>query len=116
MDQAVLVLDADLSIDFANSAYCRMFEVERGDLEGAQFYEVAEGQWDVPRLRKLLEQMLPNRSAVRDYRVTIHMPDGAKEPLSVSARLIRYDGEERIMLTVRSSAGSLDAGAEGAEA
>jgi len=37
--------------------------------EGKLLYELGNGQWNIPELRKLLEEILPSKKVVKDYKV-----------------------------------------------
>ncbi len=67
---ALLVLDADMRIVTASNAFCKMFMVSKGETEGIRFFDLGNRQWDIPRLRALLEKILPEKAEVRDYEVT----------------------------------------------
>ena len=59
--EPLLVLDADLKIVFTNASFCEAFRVRSEDVKGTRFYEVGERQWDIPELRRLLDEVLPER-------------------------------------------------------
>lgn len=63
----LLALDADLRVEAANDAFLRHFQVTRGETVGRLVYELGNGQWNIPELRNLLEDILRRQSRVEDY-------------------------------------------------
>src|SRR4051812_29380380 len=57
--EPVLILDKDLKVMTANESFYRAFQVESADTEKKNVYELGNGQWNIPALRKLLEDILP---------------------------------------------------------
>lgn len=54
-----VILNRDLCIVTANPAFYRTFEVSKGETEGQLIYEVGNHQWDIPKLKRLLGEILP---------------------------------------------------------
>jgi two-component system CheB/CheR fusion protein len=65
-----LVLDADLRVIFANPVFYETFQVKPVDTEERFIYELGNGQWNIPELKKLLEEILPKEKTVKNYKVT----------------------------------------------
>jgi PAS domain-containing protein len=57
--EGLLVLEPDLTVRFANRAFCNTFAVVPENTVGRKLYELGDGQWDIPELRALLETILP---------------------------------------------------------
>ena len=53
--EPLLVLDADLRVLMANRAFCETFQVPSGEAVGQLIYDLGNRQWDIPKLRELLE-------------------------------------------------------------
>ncbi|MFA7715221.1 MAG: PAS domain-containing protein, partial [Candidatus Paceibacterota bacterium] len=60
--EPVLILDKDLRVMAANEAFYRIFQVESKDTEKKIVYELGNGQWNIPSLKKLLEDILPKNT------------------------------------------------------
>ena len=60
--EPVLILDKNLQVLAANDPFYRTFQVEAKDTEKKIVYELGNGQWDIPDLRKLLEDILPKNT------------------------------------------------------
>jgi PAS domain-containing protein len=67
--QPLLVLSGDFVVETANPAFYRAFEVGPEETEGRPIYALGNGQWDIPRLRELLENVLLSDGHVEDFRV-----------------------------------------------
>jgi signal transduction histidine kinase len=67
--ESLLVLDPDLKIISANNSFYQTFKVAPGDTVGQFLYDLGNRQWDIPRLRILLEEILPGETEVLDFEV-----------------------------------------------
>ena len=65
MREPLLVLNADLHVRSANRSFYETFRVEPPETEGRFIYDLGDGQWDIPALRTLLEEIIPENSSLR---------------------------------------------------
>ena len=65
----LLVLDAGLTIVSANPAFLETFGVTAGQTEGRLIYDLGDGQWNIPELRRLLGEVLPSDERFDGYEV-----------------------------------------------
>ncbi|WP_363246158.1 HWE histidine kinase domain-containing protein [Mesorhizobium sp.] len=84
----LLVLDSALCIQSANRAFFRTFKVERYETIGKHIYELGDGQWDIPELRRLLTEVIPKTTAVIDYKVEHDFPGIGQRTMLVTARTV----------------------------
>jgi PAS domain-containing protein len=84
--QPILVLDAKLHITAANPAFYRVFEVAAAETEGRLIYELGNGQWNIERLRELLEEIIPQNSRVDDFEMTHEFPHIGSREMHSSTR------------------------------
>ena len=98
MREALIVLDRNLRVLNANHAFYEQFRVKKEDTEGKLIYELGNGQWDIPKLRELLEKILPQKTMFRDYAVEHDFPDIGRKKMLLNARQISYRGQERRMI------------------
>jgi len=68
--ESFLILDSDLRVVEANPTFYTNFKVTAAETENVLLYKLGNGQWDILELRKLLEEILPEKKEVRDYGVT----------------------------------------------
>ncbi len=67
--QPLLVLDGELRVKAANRAFLQHFGVEPAETLVCLVYDLGNGQWNIPGLRRLLEEVLSQNGQVVDYRV-----------------------------------------------
>jgi PAS domain S-box-containing protein len=97
--EPLLVLDADLKIISANRNFYRTFIVTPGDTIGSFIYDLGNKQWDIPKLRELLETILPEKATFDNYEVEHDFATIGRRTMLLNARQIeRVLGKERIIL------------------
>ncbi len=94
----MIVLDAGLHVRTANPAFYSMFHLESQDTGGRLIYEIGGGQWNIPRLRQLLEDVLPKQSWMRDYEIEQDYKGIGVRKILLHAREIRQGSGERMIL------------------
>lgn len=97
--QSLMVLDKNLVVVMANSAFYRTFGVTKDETEGVRIYDIGNGQWNISKLRLLLEEIIPKNKAVDDYEV-IHQFDhiGEKVMLLNAREILRQDNRQEVIL------------------
>jgi two-component sensor histidine kinase/PAS domain-containing protein len=99
--QPLLVLSGDLVVETANPAFYRAFEVGPEETEGRPIYALGNGQWDIPRLRELLENVLLSDGHVEDFRVEHDFEGIGRRVMLLNAhRMERADRPDRILLSI----------------
>ena len=97
--EPLLVLDAELRVASANRTFFDNFQVAAGETIGICIYELGNGQWNIPELRKLLEEILPERATMTDYVVRHTFEHIGPRTMRLNAsELRRIDGEQRMIL------------------
>jgi two-component sensor histidine kinase len=84
----MLVLDGNLCIEAASRSFFETFGGDRYDTIGKRLYELGDGQWDIPELRRLLLEVLPKSTAVIDFKVEHDFPRLGRRTMLVSARTL----------------------------
>jgi PAS domain S-box-containing protein len=100
--EPLLVLDGDLKIISANRNFYRTFIVTPGETVGSFIYDLGNKQWDIPKLRELLEVVLPEKEAFDDFEVDHNFQDIGHKIMLLNARQIyRKDtGTKMILLAI----------------
>ncbi|MDD1778552.1 MAG: sensor domain-containing diguanylate cyclase [Candidatus Helarchaeota archaeon] len=88
MREPLLVLNADLRIISANRSFYQTFKVKPGETENQHIYDLGNRQWDIPKLRELLEDILPKATSFDDFEVEHDFPDVGKRIMLLNAREI----------------------------
>ncbi len=91
--EPLVVLDANLRVQSANAAFYTLFHVSPDETHNRPLYELGNHQWDIPELRKLLEEMLPIDSQVTDYCVDHEFDRVGWRTMLLNARIIRRDDD-----------------------
>ena len=86
--EPVLILDKNLKVLAANDAFYSLFQVKPADTEGLVVYELGNGQWDIPALRKLLEDVLSKDTFFRGFEVEHEFPYIGQKTIILNARHI----------------------------
>jgi PAS domain S-box-containing protein len=81
-----VVLDKNLRVRTANSAFYRDFRASKAETEGRFVYDLGNGQWDIPRLRTLLSQALSNSHPIEDFEVEHVFPVLGPRNMLLNAR------------------------------
>ncbi len=90
--EPVLILDKDLRVMTANDSFYRTFQVELKDTEQNIVYELGNGQWNIPALRKLLEDILPKNTFFKGFEVAHEFPVIGRKVMILNARQIHSKG------------------------
>ena len=90
--ESLIVLNPELKIVSANRAFYETFQVSPKETEGRLIYELGNRQWDIPRLREVLEDILAKDSSFQDFEVEHDFPSIGKKIMSLNAR--RIDNKE----------------------
>jgi PAS domain S-box-containing protein len=86
--EPLLVLDAGLKIISANKAFYNNYQVGPKETEGQFIYDLGNRQWDIPKLRKLLEDILPKNASFSDFEVRHNFPKIGERVMLLNARRI----------------------------
>jgi two-component system CheB/CheR fusion protein len=68
--EPLVILNQNLQVLKANKTFYATFRAEREEAEGRLIYDLGTGQWNIPKLRELLESVLPAHATFRDFEVT----------------------------------------------
>ncbi len=93
MREPLLLLDADLRVNFANRSFYQLFKVSPRQVTGRLIYELGDGQWDIPDLRKLLDELLTTGGEF-DYQVEHDFPDIGHRIMLLNARRLDASGQK----------------------
>lgn len=86
--EPILILDKNLCVMAANESFYRTFQVEPKDTEKRIVYELGNGQWNIPSLRKLLEDILPKNTFFKGFEVAHEFPFIGRKVIILNARQI----------------------------
>ena len=87
--EPLLILDATLRVQSANRAFYQTFHVSPAETEGRLIYELGNGQWDIPDLRTLLEDIVPKSSVFDNFELEHTFPDIGRRVMLLNARKLQ---------------------------
>ena len=90
--EPVLVLDISLRVIAASRSFYSAFKVRPEDTQGKLLYTLGDGQWDIPKLRVLLEKIIPEHGVMEGYEVEHEFPDLGHRTMCLNACQVFYRG------------------------
>lgn len=96
--ESLLVLNTDLRVQTVNQTFYRVFRMSEAETKDRLIYELGDGQWDIPELRQLLEEILPQNKTVEDYEVIHDFEQLGVRTMLLNAR--RLDHQQLILLAI----------------
>ena len=97
--EPLIVLDQDLRVVSANRSFYDVFKVKLEETVGQLIYDLGNKQWDIPKLRELLETILPQKVSFDNYEVQHDFATIGRRIMLLNARQIeRRMGKARIIL------------------
>lgn len=96
------MLDKDLRVVAASRSFYRTFKVNRQDVQGRPVYALGDGQWNIPSLRHLLEEILPLRTVMETYLVEHDFDQIGRRTMLLNARGLfdKNDAQTLILLAI----------------
>jgi chemotaxis protein methyltransferase CheR len=89
--EPLLVLDRDLRVVSANRSYYLTFGVNRQDVQGRPVYALGDGQWNIPELRVLLENVAPRHAVMEAFEVEGEFSGLGRRTMLLNARKVFYE-------------------------
>jgi two-component system CheB/CheR fusion protein len=101
--ESLLILNRDLKVISANRSFYKMFKTNNEDTVGRYIYDLDNKNWNIPKLRKLLEQVIPKQNFFEDYEVDYKSEKAGNKKLLLNARQIFQDKKETklILLSIQ---------------
>jgi hypothetical protein len=99
--EPLIVLDKDLRVIAASRSFYVKFATNPDESQGKHLYELGNGEWDIPRLRALLENIIPDHGRMDDYEVEHDFPHVGKRVLLLNACIVVYEkAHKNILLSI----------------
>lgn len=97
--EPLVILNQNLQVMKANRAFYETFQAVPKETEERLIYDLGNGQWNIPKLRELLENILPARSTFRDFEVTHEFEHvGRKVMLLNASEIFNPNAQARTIL------------------
>jgi two-component sensor histidine kinase len=88
--EPLLVLDGDLRVLAVSRSFYLTFRVHHQDVLGRPLYALGDGQWHIPALRMLLENIIRERTAMDAFEVEHEFPRIGRRIMLLNARAVFY--------------------------
>lgn len=100
--ESLVVLDADLKVLGVNEHFCKFFQVNGKEIIGKDLLTVGNGQWNIPKLKNLLINVLPHNNPFEGFELENEFPNIGRKLLVLNARQIVLQGkyQDRILLAI----------------
>src|SRR5436305_4552783 len=96
--ESLLMLDTNLRVRSANRAFYQTFQVSPEETENRLIYELGNGQWDIPALRTLLEDVIPTSSVFNDFELEHTFPIIGRRVMVLNGRKLRAGSHSEIIV------------------
>jgi two-component system, sensor histidine kinase PdtaS len=98
----LLLLDEALSVIAASKSFCRTFEIDPASISNTPIFGLGSGEWDLPRLRSLLNATLSGHGVADSYEMDLNRNSHNPRRLVLNVHKLEYgDGEQvRLLLTI----------------
>lgn len=99
--EGLVVLDGQFTVVSANRCFFELFSVLPEQTVGRRIYDLGDGQWNIPALRRLLEDILPEQRNIELYEVDHVFPTVGRKIINLNARKIHREGNhvEHVLMT-----------------
>lgn len=91
----LIILYEDLTVALANFSFYQVFKVKPEETEKQLIYSLGNRQWDIPKLRELLEGILPKTTSFDDFEVEHDFSDIGKRIMLLNACRIYLEANPR---------------------
>jgi two-component sensor histidine kinase len=90
--EPVMVLDKGLRVIAASRSFYSAFKASPEETQGRLLYALGDGQWDIPKLRVLLDKIIPEHGVIEDYEVEHEFPNLGRRTMRLNGRQVFYEG------------------------
>ena len=96
--EPLVVLHHDLRVRTANRAFYKTFKLIPGETEEKLIYQLDNGQWNIPQLKKNLERILVSKTNVRDFELKHYFKKTGEKIMCFNGRKLILEGEKESMV------------------
>ena len=100
MHDPLIILYEDLKVALASRSFYQAFEVKPGETEGQFIYDLGNRQWDIPKLRDLLEEILPKTTSFDNFEIEHDFPHLGKRSMLLNACRIYLEANRTKLIVI----------------
>lgn len=103
MHDPLIILYENLKVALANRSFYQAFGVKPGETEGRFIYDLGNRQWDIPKLRQLLGEILPKTTSFDNFEIEHNFPYIGKRIMLLNACRIYMEANRTklIIITIK---------------
>lgn len=105
--QSLMVLDKDRRVLSVNDYFLKTFKVTLSETQGSALHNLGNGQWNIPELQQMLNEVLPTSNPVQDFEVAHDFPRIGKKLMLLNAHRVEFEGRyhDRILIAIEDITG-----------
>jgi PAS domain S-box-containing protein len=92
--EGILILDGELRVVSANHSFYRLFAASPERTVGKLIFKLGDGEWDIPELRRLLEEIIPEKTSFDSFEVDHEFASAGRKRMLLNARRMEQEGDE----------------------
>ena len=96
----LVLLDSELKIISANLSFYKAFKVESNEIVKKTLFEIGEQQWDIPKLRNLLEYLRNEKQPLNNFEVEKNFPKIGHKIMLLNATQVYSEGKKIFLLSI----------------
>jgi two-component system, chemotaxis family, CheB/CheR fusion protein len=96
--EPLVILDETLRVVSANRSFYKTFKTSQEETEHILIYNLGNGQWNIPKLRELLEEIIPKNNLFNDFEVNHNFPVVGQKTILLNARMIDQADQRKLIL------------------
>ena len=93
--EPLVILDSDFKVISASHNFYQMFGIDPKINNGRGLFDLENQMWDIPKLRKLLEQILPKKEFINNFKLELDLPNLERQILLINSRWILDEQEKK---------------------
>lgn len=98
----LIVLDRQLRIKTANQAFLAMYQLSADQIQERNFFEVGKGEWNLPELRRALEETFNSENPIQDLELELELDNFGRQSILLNAHQFAVaDGEKSILIAIK---------------
>ncbi len=98
--EPLVILDADLRVHRANRSFYEKFRTTPGAIEHRLFFELGNGQWDIPKLREILHAIIPQHTEFNDFEAEYEIEGIGRRTMILNGRKLFRPGNNTSQILV----------------
>ena len=99
--EPLIILDENLRVIAASHSFYKKFALTHETTQGKMFYDLGNGQWNIPKFRILLEEVISTHVNIKEFEIEHNFPELGLRTMVVNAREIRDErGGKKMLLSI----------------